>query len=259
MIAMNIPVRVVPNAVHTFLLTTLFAVAVGGCGRVPGQLVFLHNQTPDPGCAISADEDHPYQGTGLVDTSLVRSSAPSGLWVFPLLKNNFPGSSEGPDANQIFISSFAIDISVLTGPQSLTSFVNGLEGDGATRALLHFKTPWSGTVTSGGGTLATAVASMPTDLAARLEAQPDLKEIPSLWLNVQIRAFGSTINQDVESDPFNYPVSICSGCLVANVQPCPYRNAPANTGNPCNPAQDYAIDCCLSGNDLICPPPVVPQ
>jgi hypothetical protein len=258
MIAMNIPVRVIPNAVRILALAPVLALAVG-CGRVPGQLVFLHNQTPDPGCAISASETHPYQGTGLVDASLVRSSATSGLWVFPLLKNNLPGSSAGgPDPNQIFITSFAVDITMLTGPDPLRALLNGLEADGATRALLHYKTPWSGTIKSGGGTLATAVASMPTDLAARLDAQMEVTETPSLWLQVQIRAFGSTTNQEFESDPFNYPVAVCSGCLVANLQPCPYRTAPENPGHPCNIAQDAPVDCCLSGNDLVCPPPVVP-
>jgi hypothetical protein len=258
MIAMNRLARVIPNAVRILALGPVLALAAG-CGRVPGQLVFLQNQTPDQGCVISPDENHPYQGTGLVDASLVRSSATSGLWVFPLLKNNLPGSSgEGPDPNQIFIDSFSVDISWLTGSDSLRALINEIEADGATRALLHYKTPWSGTIMSGGGTFATAVASMPTDLAARLDAHADVTETPSLWLQVQIRAFGSTTNQDVESDPFNYPVAVCSGCLVANLQPCPYRTAPANPGHPCNVAQDAPVDCCLAGNDLICPPPVVP-
>ena len=259
MIAMNSPTRVDLSRVRLLAFASLFSgLAAAGCGRVPGQLVFLHNQTPDEGCAISADEGHPYQGTGLMDASLVRPGAESGLWVFPLLKNNLPGSTDdGADPNQIFVSSFAVDISFLSGPASVRTFIESLEGDGNTRALLHYKTPWSGTITSGGGTLATAVASLPTDLAARLAAQPDVGEIPSLWLQITIRAFGTSTTQDFESDPFNYPVSVCSGCLIRNVQPCPYRSRPANPGHPCNVAQDAPVDCCLSGNDLICPPPVV--
>ena len=257
MIAMNISARVIPFAPRLLVLAALSGSAVG-CGRVPGQLVFLHNQAPDPGCAISAEEDHPYIGTSTVDVSLVRASAESGLWVFPLLKNNLPGSMEGPDPNQIFISSFAVDISMLTGPEPLRMFFNNLESTEASRLLLHYKTPWSGTVKPGGGTLATAVAGLPTDLAARIAGQPDISEVPALWLNVKIRAFGSSTNQTYESDAFDYPVSICSGCLVGNIQPCPYRAPPANSGNPCNIAQDGIVDCCITGNDRICPPPVVP-
>ena len=40
---------------------------------------------------------------------------------------------------------------------------------------------------------------------------------------------------------------------------CPYGAAPANLGNPCNPAQDTPVDCCSSGTGLICPPTVVQQ
>jgi hypothetical protein len=256
MIAMNISARVIPFALR-MLTFAAASVAVAGCGRVPGQLVFLHNQAPDEGCSISADEGHPYIGTSVVDVSLVRASAESGLWVFPLLKNNLPGSGDGLDPNQIFISSFAVDISMMTGPPSLQTLFATLESDATTRALLHYKTPWSGTIKSGGGTLATSVASMPTDLAARLAAETDVAETPDLWLNVKIRAFGSSTTQTFESDPFDYPVSVCSGCLVGNIRPCPYTSPPANTGNPCNVAQDGIVDCCLAGNDLICPPPVV--
>jgi len=255
MIAMNIPARVIPFALRTLTLAAA-SVALVGCGRVPGQLVFLHNQAPDEGCSISAAEEHPYIGSSTVDVSLVRASAESGLWVFPLLKNNLPGSDDGPDPNQIFINSFAVDISMLTGPDSLRTFFSTLESDGGTRALLHYKTPWSATIKSGGGTLATAVASMPTDLAARLAGEPDVSDAPVLWLSVKIRAFGSSTNQTYESDPFDYPVSVCSGCLVANIQPCPYLGQPANPGNPCNVAQDAPVDCCLTGNDRICPPVV---
>ena len=84
-----------------------------------------------------------------------------------------------------------------------------------------------------------------------------MSEIPSLWFNVQIRAFGSTTTQDFESDPFATP----SPCVRGAWSPTssPVLTAPRrNRGHPCNVAQDAPVDCCLSGNDLLCPPPVVP-
>ena len=83
-----------------------------------------------------------------------------------------------------------------------------------------------------------------------------LKEIgvsTSLWVNLRMRAFGSTTSESIESDPFVYPLAICEGCLVASVQPCPVSAAPNRTGNPCNIAQDAPVDCCQSGSDLVCP------
>jgi hypothetical protein len=71
--------------------------------------------------------------------------------------------------------------------------------------------------------------------------------------------FGHTTTRDIESDPFDYPVSVCAGCLVANVRACPYTTAPTNLGNECNVAQDTPVDCCTVGGDLICPPVVSAQ
>ena len=76
-------------------------------------------------------------------------------------------------------------------------------------------------------------------------------------MNLRVRAFGHTTVQDIESDPFDFPVYVCDGCLVANLQPCPVTVAPTNEGHACNVAQDAPVDCCVNGNNLICPPPVV--
>jgi hypothetical protein len=158
--------------------------------------------------------------------------------------------------NQIFLSSFAVDIKPLgPAPAQTQVLFDKLNSDpsSADYALLHYQTPWSGSVGSGGSKISAFVAAFPTELAHRIGATGEVGLAPSLWVNLRVRAFGSTTTQTLESDPFDYPVSVCSGCLVANLSPCPYSSAPANPGNPCNVAQDYPVDCCLSGSNLICP------
>jgi len=39
--------------------------------------------------------------------------------------------------------------------------------------------------------------------------------------------------------------------LGRNIGECP--KAPVNQGNPCNAAQDFTVDCCQAGAELICP------
>jgi hypothetical protein len=83
---------------------------------------------------------------------------------------------------------------------------------------------------------------------------------PSLTVELQIAVLGTTNSgQHMTSDPFRFPVQLCSGCLVANVAPCPYTFIPLNPGNSCNPAQDVPIDCCTNNGELICPPTVALQ
>ena len=80
-----------------------------------------------------------------------------------------------------------------------------------------------------------------------------------MLVNVRIRVFGSTNTQDLESDPFDFPLYVCSGCLIANVLACPFTAAAANKGNECNVAQDNFVDCCSLNGQLFCPPLVSAQ
>ena len=196
----------------------------------------------------------------MLDVSLVRGGAEAAFFVYPLIENNLPGSSgDGGDPNKIFLSSFAVDISELTGPTDATTLIDALGNDSTTSSLLHYRTPWSGSVGSGGGKGSAWVVAFPVELASRLAVSQALTASPSLWINLRVGAFGSTTTRDIESDPFDYPISICAGCLIHQVQPCPYTSPPTYTGNPCNVAQDAPVDCCAAGNDLICPPTVSGQ
>ena len=78
--------------------------------------------------------------------------------------------------------------------------------------------------------------------------------------DITVTDTGTTnIGTHMTSDPFNFPVQVCNGCLVGSVSPCPYASAPANSGNSCNPAQDQVVDCCTENGELVCPPTVAAQ
>ena len=238
---------------HRLLPLLSIACGLAACGRVPGQFEIVNNQVPSANCAVPVS-DTVYQGQGTLDAKLVRSGAGSAYYVFPLLRNNLSGASgDGVDANKIVLTSFAVDISVLSGPPEVTALVDMLNADPSLSALLHYQTPWSGSLGSGGGELSAIVAAFPVELAGRMLGTLGLSVQPSTFVNLRIRSFGHTTTRDMESDPFDYPVAVCDGCLVANTGPCPFSTTPANMGNPCNVAQDYPVDCCTAGNDLICP------
>jgi hypothetical protein len=237
---------------HLLPLLSL-ACGVVACGRVPGQFEIVNNQVPTANCSIPVN-DTAYQGQGILDAKLVRGGAESAYFVFPLLKNNLSGASgDEVDSNKIVLTSFAVDISVLTAPSEISSLVGMLNADPSLSAMLHYRTPWSGSIASGGGELSAAVAAFPVELASRMLGTQGLSVHPSTFVNLRIRSFGHTTTRDIESDPFDYPVAVCDGCLIANTQPCPFSATPANMGNPCNVAQDYPVDCCTAGNELICP------
>jgi len=255
----RIRASVVPNLrsrVHRLLPLLSIACGLAACGRVPGQFEIVNDQVPTDSCAVPVN-DSVYQGQGTLDARLVRNGASAAYLIFPLLRNNLPGASGGEvDSNKIVLTSFAVDISVLTAPEAVTSLVGMLGADPNLSSLLHYKTPWSGSLASGGGELSAAVPAVPAELAARMLGSQGLSIQRSTWLNLRIRSFGKTTTRDIESDPFDFPIAVCDGCLIANMQPCPFMGTPSNAGHPCNVAQDYPVDCCTAGNELVCPPVV---
>jgi hypothetical protein len=250
MIAFNVTLKQL-----ALVVASLSAVA---CGRVPGQFEVLNNALPNDSCGVDVDPTV-YRGSGVLDLSLVSPGAESAYLMYPLFQNNLESSTGGGiDANAIHLRSFAVDITPLGPLPPLTQeLFSTLEGDAAGSKLLHYSAPWSGSVSSGGGMIATIVKGFPVGLANQIFGVGEIGLSPSVTMNIRIRGFGSTTTRDIESDPFDFPVALCDGCLIANLQPCPYTVAPAHSGNRCNVAQDQSVDCCLNGNDLICPPSVV--
>lgn len=253
--ALPLPPRLLP-AVLLIALPCVFA----ACGRVPGQFEIVQNQVPQDGCLIGTDTSV-YRGAGTLDLSLIQTGARSAYVIFPLLRNNLPGSSGGPDPNRIEVHSFAVDIGPSQYgalPDGVRTLFDALEGGGSSSpdyALLHFSAPWAASIDSGGGVAASGVAAFPLELAARVRATGSVgASRSSMVANIRVRAFGSTTTQDVESDPFDFPVYVCDGCLVANVLTCPFSSNPTNLGNACNISQDDYVDCCSSNGSLICPP-----
>ena len=245
----------------------LLAVGLVACGRVPGQFEIIQNQVPQPGCLISGEEGNLYRGDGQLDLSLVSSASTSAYFVFPLVKNNLPGSTgDGPDANAISVNSFAVDISSSQFgalPPKVSALFDSLNAAGPGSpdySLLHYSLPWAAHLGSGGDTAATLVGGFPVDLAARVLATGDVGgSASSMLVNIRVRVFGNTNTQDLESDPFDFPVYVCTGCLIANLTACPFTSAPRNTGNECNVAQDNFVDCCSQNGQLFCPPLVGAQ
>lgn len=74
---------------------------------------------------------------------------------------------------------------------------------------------------------------------------------------VRLRPVATRAEERVNGAYSNFPITLCSGCLIAN-RPLPTSCPIAGTvpdglaGNECNPAADEPIGCCSSGGVLTC-------
>jgi hypothetical protein len=230
---------------------------LAGCGRTPGQFIILQDQVPSGDCVISADLSSVYRGDGTLDVRALRANADGAYFVFPLLENDLPGPQTGQtvDGNRIALGGFNVSLSTITAAPPVTQAIfDNAAGDPTVAALLKYSLRTSGTVASGGGHTASAVMAFPSELAGAISGTGELQNGVIIRVQATINAYGSTLNSTVTSDDFHFPIAVCDGCLIGNVATCPFHGAPANPGNPCNPAQDQVVDCCTSNGNLICPP-----
>ena len=107
------------------------------------------------------------------------SAATSAYFVFPLVKNNLDAPSTGINVNQISLTDFAVDITPIGSvtPQTQALF-DALNADGNERWMIHTKSVWSGSVSSGGGLISAKVNGVPVELANRLRATQEVRSHP---------------------------------------------------------------------------------
>ncbi|HTB59330.1 MAG TPA: hypothetical protein VLC06_15760 [Polyangia bacterium] len=242
------------------LVAAMLPLVLAACGRVPGQFEILNDQIPTGSgsdCVVPVSPNV-YQGVGHLDLSIVQAGLGSAYFFFPLIENNLPGASGSLDPNEIQLSGFQVDIKWIDAPPPLS--IQTVFNSNAASPYLHYQIPWSGGISSGGGRLSASVAAFPVALAQQLVAAGGIGTDPSLTVELQIQVLGTTNSgTSMQSDPFKFPVEVCSGCLVASVAPCPFTTTPGQTGNACNPAQDEPVDCCTENGALLCPPTVATQ
>ena len=74
--------------------------------------------------------------------------------------------------------------------------------------------------------------------------------------NANVTVFGTLGGGRVDAEPFDYPVTVCTNCIINNLGTCATAATATNKGNPCNPFQDGVVDCCTDTNGLRCPGPL---
>jgi hypothetical protein len=228
------------------------AAVVAGCSAESDRFFIVQDQVPSASCQVGPERTV-YRGEGVLDLSLVGSTSAGAYQLFPLLQNDLPavGEANASQPNRLFVRAFRVRVEPGdAAPAKVTQLFERLGAD-PTRSLIEFQVAWAGTVEPGGGVLPAAVTVIPGELARQLRATRALEMASFVNLTVRVRAVGARQGGDLESREFVFPVRACDGCLVSRLSPCPYT--PANRGHGCNVAQDDPVDCCVTGNALVCP------
>lgn len=102
-----------------------------------------------------------------------------------------------------------------------------------------------------GGKVAVAFDIITPEMAAMAGASGDTR----VQLVAKITAYGALGGSDeIDSVPFQYPVTVCDGCIldIAGTCPLPFGSTVIDT-RTCHEFQDGRVTCCTDNGELVCP------
>ncbi len=246
---------------RTSIAWSAFVLAVGmGCveaGSGSG-LVIVQNQVPAStmggGCVVPVARTELVRLRGVLDVGL---DGDYPYLLFPLVKSQMPSfATGGPDQNRVVVERFEVKIEP---PPTITQVAWTPDcpprfdyptpifldpGDEASANVPVVRSCHSGLLR----TLFQAGTLNP--------AAPD-----STLFRTIVRARGRHGSNEIVSEPFDFPIHVCFGCLqegFPNYPLCSQVVTNPFPGNACNPAQDANIQCCANdamATDIVCPAP----
>jgi hypothetical protein len=253
--------------VRRLLVASLGTLALG-CVDFGSALTIVQNQVPTVGdstaaqsCVIPSMPSEERNSLGTYDVALDHSRP---YYMYPLLHNGLPQIMNTVDPNKIDINKWTVKIEA---PPTIS-----VPWSPACPAEFDFPNPLSLHPGDEAAAVVEALRPCHGDLLRQLMQQG---KIPSSFseqviFRLIVRAKGRHGGTEIKSDPFEFPVRVCYGCLQTGFNKAPYSDfnfprVPACDkvadnpfpGNPCNPAQDFGpILCCAldpEGKMLQCP------
>jgi hypothetical protein len=243
------------------------AVGLAGCTDTNDSLIIVQAQSPDEMCRLSEESTGTSRRLeGILDLALDKAY---GYNLYPLVGNNLQPLSKngGIEPNRVAINGAEVKI---VPPAGLSiTWPQGCEAtfDDASSANIN---PGERRVIAISA-LRACHAAVIRDLFLAGKLDSSLAE--KIKFKVVVRAHGHHGGTDIYSDPFEFPIRTCYGCLQTGFQgpyaefsfalsppkvlACDHLAENPYKGNPCNPAQDIGpILCCADdpkGEKLVCP------
>ncbi len=227
---------------HTFIPFAL-ALSLGACtaGNGDEAILITKNVVAGDGCSFSSAS-----GEAALLHGTISAYSPSGYRLHPQMLSRITAREGFEDQRTILTKGAHVDITF--ADTSLAGVGGG--------ALTKFDSLFSAPLSPNGGVTDGAFEAVP---AALIDAIRTSKGTATFRTELIVKAtvFGEMAGDEVTSNEFQFPVTVCNDCVLNTIGACPSMAELANTGNPCNPFQDGVVDCCMSGANLVCPAPVV--
>ncbi|MDX2091591.1 MAG: hypothetical protein SFX73_27270 [Kofleriaceae bacterium] len=233
----------------------LLASLGGGCvdDSVDGGIFVTKNVAPGDNCTFTSTESELFLPHGVWSVL-----SPGGYLAFPQMSSRITATAAQEDQRTVILQGARIDVEITDPVLAGELDLQGLAAAGVTRFQSLFTAP----LAPNGGITDGSIELIPRRLIDEIIAvRPDIS--PTAQNPVPFRTellasfvvFGELAGEEVTSQRFSFPVTLCNDCVVNNFGACPL-SFEGDEGNPCNPYQDGEVDCCVDPiRGLLCPGP----
>lgn len=242
-------------------LFILLCVVAGCAADEYGSFVILNNNAPPTSgaCEFTADENNAFLTRGQLSIA-----STSSYLLNPLFASRLKAEMGKELQRTVALHGARVDLVVgpivtIEGGVSTTIDIDptdpelGKDVGGITK----FQSLFSAALPPNGLSAAT-FDLVPTQVieAVVARAQPSATRAVHAQVLANVEAFGDLQGTEIVGDPYQYPVTICNDCVVTFLGDCSAipLGTTGRAGNPCNPFQDGALDCCTGAQgQQVCP------
>lgn len=233
------------------LVPLTFALLVFGCANQGDEGMTVINNTAVSGsCTLSGDSSQPFKSHGSIF-----ALSPNGYLLTPLIQSRVTlGTELNADPLQKTIFLRGADVSLTLKAVSIET--NGQYSVTQPESNIgQFSVLFAGSLPPG-GTVNVGFEVIPPSILRDVLSKSGVN-LSTSDLNAEVLAEvtirGDLGGDEVTSSPFQYPISVCTDCIVNVIGACPLTGAP-RTGDACNVFQDGVVDCCTEADGGIsCP------
>lgn len=215
-----------------------------------GEAIFLSkNVSPGDGCSFSASASEQFTAHGTFSMF-----AGKGYRFYPQMVSQITATDSQTQQRTIQLRGARVDLSF--SDPALSGFPS---------ELTHFMSLFSAPLPPNGGIADGAFELIPAELARMVASAKGVSMTTTEHVKVEVIAkvvvFGDLAGDEVVSQEFQFPVTLCNDCVTKNLGNCPlpFNTVVTNQSNVCNAFQDGTIDCCSANNELVCPAVLEPD
>lgn len=221
-----------------------------GCANNGDEGMTVLNNTAVAGdqCTLTGDPSQPFKSHGEIF-----ALSPYGYTLTPLITSRITVGTDGdPLQRTIFLKGADVTLTVKAISVRTGSSFNVTQPESV---LGQFSVLFAGSLAPSGSVNVGFDVITPSQIAQVVQMSGANLSTSDLNAEVlaEVEIIGEMGGDEVRSNTFAYPISVCTDCVVNYTGECPAAGT-VRQGNPCNIYQDGDVDCCSDADgSLICP------